>query len=287
MKKELKRAILNPYFILICLYGIVIALLHCGQKASEYNTFISAVREYSTVKNVKMNPHAPIYNAFSLWIGCDSSSKFSKLLFFIFPLLATLPYSWSYCYNYKKEKNKNECFNPDSHQYLAVFISSGLTLAIPLLINFLSILFFIPAIFPDSVYDIYYGFFSNEFMSYIFYVNPYLYILIFIILCFVFSGLLGCLGFSFSTLIRSRILAITFPFIVTLATEYIKRHIGEKNDVPITEFSPMSFLFPAKSHNASWMIIISEMIALFIITYVLAVLRFKFKKDSKEGEVKA
>ena len=55
MKKELKRAILNPYFILICLYGIVIALLHCGQKASEYNTFISAVRckqEYKKIFKV-------------------------------------------------------------------------------------------------------------------------------------------------------------------------------------------------------------------------------------------
>lgn len=287
MRQELKRAILNPYFILICLYGIVIALLHCGQKAFEYSTFISAVREYGTVENVKVNPCTPVYNAFTSWIGCDSSSKYSKLLFFIFPLLAALPYSWSYCYNYKKEKNKNECYIPNSHQYLAVFISSGLTLAIPLLINFLSILLFIPVIFPDSIYDIYYGFFSNEFMSYIFYVNPYLYILIFIILCFVFSGLLGCLGFSFSTLIRSRILAIASPFIVTIATEYIKRYIGEKNDVTITEFSPMSFLFPAKSHNASWLIIISEMITLFIITYVLAVLRFKFKKDSKDREVKA
>ncbi len=170
-------------------------------------------------------------------------------------------------------------------KYIAVFISSGLTITVPLLLDFLIILLFVPAIFPDSVYDIYYGIFSNNFMADIFYGQPFVYVLIFLLLCFVFCGLFGCLGYSISTLIKSKIIAIVVPTVLMILVEFVKNLIMKNDSIYNIEFSPLSFLCPAKSYTTNWIIIISEIVVLFLITFGISVLRFKKTARRKDNDM--
>ena len=142
-----------------------------------------------------------------MWMGFDRTNPLAKIFFLIFPLMAVLAYCWSYCSDIKSgfaDKCIDEIGRYRYHlnKYISIFISSGLTNAIALTVNFLTILLFVPAIKPDSVYDIYYGIFSNNFMAETFYNIPLMYVLTFILLNFIFCGLFGCLGYAISTIIK-------------------------------------------------------------------------------------
>lgn len=289
MKNELKRAIVNKYFISICVYGILLIILHSYESIAEYWKNTEEFMQYQSSLKVIQNPYAPIVNAFTLWIGCDSDNKYSKLFYNLLPLTAVLPYCWSYCRDVKNgqaDKFIKEIgiFNYHLSKYFAVFISSGLTITIPLLLDFLIILLFVPAIYPDSVYDIYYGIFSNNFMADIFYGKPFVYVMIFLLLCFVFCGLFGCLGYSISTLIKSKAVAVIAPSAMTILVEIFKK-VTMKKDAIYMEFSPLSFLCPAKSYTTNWIIIISEFVILFLITFSIPVVRLKKAGMRKELDI--
>jgi hypothetical protein len=286
MKNEIRKSIINKYFICVCIYGIIIAILHTYSKITEYNITAETFAQYNSSANINYNPYAPITNAFTLWIGLDSENKYAKILYLILPIIAVIPYCWSYCNDLKigyadKAFNEFGKYNYHLSKYTAVFISSGLTIVTPLIIDFLIILLFVPAIFPDSVYDIYYGIFSNNFMADIFYGQPFLYVIIFLMISFVFCGLFGCLGYTVSTVINSRILAVATPVGILFLVEYIKSLISEKMPLFDTEFSPLSFLCPAKSYNTNWIIIVSEFAVLFLFTFYFSVIRFKKVENRK------
>lgn len=201
MKNEIKRGVFNKYFICICIFGIIIAILHSYSRVTEYIGISSDLTEFA--KNGQ-NPYSPISSAFTMWIGCDGENKYAKLFYNLFPLLSVFPFCWSYCSDYKngyakKLINSYGTYNYHMSKYVAIFVTSGLIMIIPILIDFLIILLFIPAIYPDSVYDIYYGIFSNNFMADIFYSHPFAYVIIFILLDFVYCGLFGCIGYATST----------------------------------------------------------------------------------------
>lgn len=290
MKTEIKKALMNKYFICICLFGIILSILHCYQVLTAYNSYIIELEKYRGLSNLQYNPLAEITSAFTMWIGVDDTNKIAKIFFFIFPLMAVMPYCWSYCSDIKSgqaEKTVKEIgkFNYHLSKYTAVFISSGLTVSIPLLLDFLIILLFVPAIFPDSVYDIYYGIFSNNFMADIFYGQPFVYVLIFLLLCFGFCGLFGCLGYSISTLIKSKIVAIVVPTVLMILVEFVKNLIMKNDSIYNIEFSPLSFLCPAKSYTTNWIIVISEIVVLFLITFGISVLRFKKVDIRKDNDI--
>lgn len=285
MKTEIKKAILNKYFICISLFGIAIAVLHSYSVITDY---ISMIKELRVVTEKGQNPYAPITNAFTSWIGWDSENKFSKLLFSLFPFVSVLSYCWSYCSDKKNGKSdrlimKIGKFNYHSSKYVAVFISSGLVITIPLLLDFLMILMFIPAIFPDSVYDIYYGIFSNNFMADIFYTQPFIYVFIFLLLNFVYCGLFGCIGYAVSTFIKSRLISVSMPVGIILITEYIKNKVISDISFQRNNFSPLTFLYPAKSINTNWFIVISEIFLIFLITFYFSSLRFLERKNTQKN----
>lgn len=281
MKFEIKRAVFNYRFICISVLGIIIAILHSYSKVTEYICISKNLKKY--VENGQ-NPYSPISSAFTMWIGWDYESKYSRIFFIIFPLIAVLPYCWSYYSDYKNGYasiaiEKLGKYNYHKSKYIAVFISSGLVVSIPLILNFLIILFFVPATFPDSVYDIYYGIFSNNFMAEMFYSAPFMYIIIFILLNFVYCGLFGCIGYAASTLIKNKYISILAPNAIVLTTELIKNKVLEENSIQSNNFSPYTFLFPAKSINTNWFIIVSEIVLLFVSTFYISTFRLREKSN--------
>lgn len=280
MKAEIKKAIVNKYFICICAFGILLSILHCYQVLTTYNDFIIERENIIKTSEIQYNPLAEITSAFTMWIGFDRTNTLAKIFFLIFPLMAVLPYCWSYCSDMKsgntdKDINRIGKYEYYLNKYTSIFISSGLTIAIALTVNFLIILLFVPAIKPDSVYDIYYGIFSNNFMAEMFYNMPFIYVLTFILMNFIFCGLFGCLGYAISTIIKSRIVAVIFPVAFLYLIEFINNKLIEKYPISNIEFSPLSFLCPTKSFTTNWVVIITELLILFFVTFYFSVFRFK------------
>ncbi len=81
------------------------------------------------------------YTVFSTWIGGDGYSLGASVYFFIFPLLISIPYGWSYCEEKKNgyigavvaKAGKTSYFLA---KYIAVFLTGGLAMVIPLFLTF-------------------------------------------------------------------------------------------------------------------------------------------------------
>lgn len=261
MKREIALSIKNIFFLLPLILLICISIMHGYFTITEYNDFISSL---SIADKSEGNLCFPIYTSFNLWIG-NSNSIFSIILFYIAPFFAALPYSWSYCRDKKKYVSK----------LVGVFVSSGMMIAVPLILNFLGVSCFIPSIEPDSVYSFYYGIFSNNFIGVMFYKAPYLYILFYIIINFIIYGLLGCVGMSFSTVFESRYMAVFFPIMIIVIIEVLKVLLSRLIHV---EVSLLSYMYPANSFNDSGAVLLLEVVLLLLTVIVFSKIGVKNSK---------
>lgn len=271
LRKEIKRSIKNKFFYISCIIGIILSLICVFEAVKDYSDYAVSLEE---VEMINLNPLVPTLSAYTLWIGGGESNLYSTMMFLMLPLLVSLPYAWSYCSDrkngyLKKAVNEIGSLKYNLSKYVATFISSGLVIAIPLIINLLSVLMFVPAITPDSVYDIYYGVFSYNFLGDVFYTVPILYDLIYILMIFLFCGLIGCLGYSFAVLFKSRILAVISPSALLLLIHYKKQYIGSFD----FEISAISFLSSATNLFYNIKTVIIEAVILFVFTFIICVLR--------------
>ena len=60
MKAEIKKAIVNKYFICICAFGILLSILHCYQVLTTYNDFIIERENIIKTSEIQYNPLAEI-----------------------------------------------------------------------------------------------------------------------------------------------------------------------------------------------------------------------------------
>lgn len=259
-------------FILSSITGIVLVLVHAVKRIGQYNEYAGMVKNYYTINN----PYSEVQSVFTLWFGSDAFGSYVEIISYIFPFLALLSCSWIFCYEWKK--NKSKPLNADVFdrkyfltRYITTFTMSGATIAVPLIVNFMTVLLFVPAIYPDSIYDIYYGIFSNSFLGNMFYTVPFIYVLVFLILNFIFYGLVGCFCLSISFYIKRWI-----PSAIITLVGWYGLHFSERLfQVPTLEYSPIRFLIPAKSAYANWFVIVGEAGMMLLFTLILTMLKVK------------
>ena len=157
----------------------------------------------ASIKNTSAgdyNTYEAIFTLYNHWIGGEPFSLGTTIYFFVFPLLVTIPYGWSYC----EEKTsgyirsmvvKAGKKNYYLAKYTSVFVSGGLAMIIPLLFNFLLTSLIFPAITPEVIYDTTTGVFGESLMSNVYYTNPLVYVSIYLLIDFVFCGLIACISY--------------------------------------------------------------------------------------------
>lgn len=275
LKNEINSALKNIWFIIPCLALCVLSLIHCFSQISEYISFVNSLTEEEN----NINMCLPIYTSFNYWIG-NTDSIYSTIFFWTAPLLAAIPFSWSYCRDLSNQRFADTADKKSIYfcKYLSAFISSGLITAIPLFINFVVISIFIPSVTPDSVYDIYYGIFSDNLVGVLFYNAPFIYISFYTILNFIFNGLLGSLGLSISTIAKSKIVSILFPAVIVVIAEKLS---NELYSIFNYEISPISFLCPQSSIRFSGLVIFIEIIILIILAVLFSIIGLRGKRHEK------
>ena len=160
LKLELKKAFKNKFFWISVVLGCLITLLSFEHMVNMYYEGMSAISGNST--DIIYDPHIGINTVFNCWIGGEPFSLGSSIYFFVFPLLIALPYGWSYSEERKcgyrrmmitkTGKKKYYCA-----KYVAVFLSGGVAMVLPLIFNFWMTLLVVPAILPDVTMNMFYG----------------------------------------------------------------------------------------------------------------------------------
>ena len=75
-------------------------------------------------------------------------------------------------------------------------------MVIPLLFNFLLTAMFVPAITPDPYYITSYGVISSAFLSELFTLNHFLHVFLYLLVDFIYCGLIACLCFAFAAFVK-------------------------------------------------------------------------------------
>ena len=272
LKLELKKAFKNKFFWISVVLGCLITLLSFEHMVNMYYEGMSAISGNST--DIIYDPHIGINTVFNCWIGGEPFSLGSSIYFFVFSLLIALPYGWSYSEERKcgyrrmmitkTGKKKYYCA-----KYVAVFLSGGVAMVLPLIFNFWMTLLVVPAILPDVTMNMFYGVFGGSFLAELYYTVPFLYVAIYLFIDFVYCGFLVCICMAVSGIVRQKWGVVLIPFLLLLFVHVITDYIYSDPSVAYKELSPLYFLRGVEvRYSFSGSIILLFAIGLLVISLI-------------------
>lgn len=264
---EIRKSIKTKYSLLTLLIGTIITMV-----SLIYNIQILLQAKSSIYEGY--NPCNEAYILFNHWIGGEAYSLGSSLYFFVFPILIAIPYGWSYCEELTSGYRLQIIARVGKKKYIigkyiATFISGGLAMTTPMLINFMMTALFFPAIKPVVSYDTMYGVFGYSLFSELYYTHPFVYVVLYLILDFIFCGSLTCLTMISAKYIKHKWVNCIFPFLVCMIINLCSNFFISTSKQNY-EISPFYFLRPAESAYPAKLSIILIMlfgIILFTIIY--------------------
>lgn len=271
IKMEIKKSLHNKAFYMSIVIGMVFAILSLIYCVSIYNKDMTAMQNVGDIKA----PITPIYSMFNHWIGGEAVSLGTSVFFFIFPLLCAIPYGWSYCVEKNSGYRRTIIVQSGKRnyymaKYIATFISGGLAMVIPMIFSFILAAAYFPAIKPDVMYDIYYAVFKNSLMSELFYTTPFLYVVIYLCIDFVFCGALACCSMAMAAFVKQKYVVTLVPFVICLALHFSMKFTFDSTNPYNKEFSPFCYLRPCGArYPASIEIIGGTLLVILMITLTI------------------
>jgi hypothetical protein len=274
LRMELSKALKNKFFAVTVLAAIVISLLSALNRSSAYANLNNLI-ESSRMANgdLPKNPDLASDTLFNFWIGGEYTSLYYSLFFLTVPLIAAFPYGWSYFMERKNGYVKNVISRTEKRNYFlskyaAVFISGGLAVLIPLLLNFLTVACFVPARMPDVYYDVYYGVPFTQMWSKLYFTQPFVYVFLYLLVDFLFGGLIAAISLALTFFVRNRVAVVLIPLFILLALNYANTFWE------VWEISPINFLHASTVvHTVNGWIVLLEAGVLFACTFGITMWR--------------
>lgn len=209
---ELKKAFQNKLFWITIIIASIIAILSAVYNIQvmqeEKVYYMNAVAQFGSEA---VNPNMPLYSLFNHWICEDFSSLASSMFFMLFPIFAVLGYGWSLfseqkCGYIKNVVTRTTKRNYFLSKYIVTFLSGGVIVAVPVILNFLIVSMFVPAVKPDVFYTIGWTVLAKSMFSEYFYAQPFLYVFLRILVVFLFSGAIATISYALAFLFATVLL---------------------------------------------------------------------------------
>lgn len=253
---ELKRALKSKSMILILLLG-------CAITVSQIFTYVipmARLNERIIVDNYPMM--API-SVFQGWVGNINILPQAYIFFLLLPLLASIPFADTFFTDRKDGYIRNIIIRARKKEYflakyIATFIAGGLAVIIPLALNLLIAAMYLPSIVPSVTQS--FGIGPTHLWSVMFFTHPYLYLISFLILIYIFSGLIATIGLAVSLFVEYRFLTLITPFIIYM---FLYTVLGSYNK---PQYIPFYFLQPG-FEVCNGFIVLIEILFMGLVTF--------------------
>ena len=269
LKIELKKAFCNKMFCLVLGIGLVIAGISAVQNIQMYYDNLATIAEVQQNSEVLYNPEKEAVILYDMCISMDFASSMTPLFYTLMPLLVCLAYGWSYFGERKSGYVMNVMTRTHKKsqyllaKYIAVFLSGGAVVAIPLIANFLAVACFIPAYQPDLYYSFYYGV-QMHFLRELFYAMPLLYFGYLIAINFLFGGLFAACSMMLTFFIKNKFSVVLLPFMCLFGVLYLQDNVWFfLSDAYI---APMDFLRGYTMQYTSGTVILIWAVVLLVFT---------------------
>lgn len=198
----------------------------------------------------------------------------SFIFFLVLPILAALPFGTSYFSDRKSGFLKNLYMQASRKQYLsakytAVFLSGGIAVLVPLLLNLLCSLVLLPNLVPATILT-QNGINASCAFYELYFTAPLGYIVLFLLLDFIFGGIFACIALAASFLSDYIVIVTVCPFFVQLVLHVVCTMFS------VSECSSVYFTQAGYGIKHLWVV------GVYIIVGILATMVIFFHKGEKE-----
>lgn len=270
LRIEIRKSFHNKFFYSAMGIAIGIAVISAVQSIHLHQVFMQLEE--------KFHPEVYAYNGASLynsWLGAEGGFS-THLFYFLIFLLCTIPYSWSLSTEKKSGYiNQNITRTRRSEYYIAkyasAFLAGGSVAVIPMFTNLLICALFIPAYPMDQLNDLFIGVPQQFMWSSVLYKAPLLYVMLYIILSFIFTGLWATIGISLAFWVKNKLGILVAPFLFIIFVQVLSNYStwnGGNTIIPTYLIAPRAYGYG----YTSWIAIISwfSFILLFhVITFLV------------------
>lgn len=258
LRSEIKRSFCNKLFLLSIIISGVLVLWFAIERIPVCIEMNQELLNGNTQDNF-------LEVSYNNWLGSHNIYLQQEILYLILPFLAVLPFGGSFYADMNHGYVKNVCIRTKkSHylisKYIAVFISGGSAVVLPLIFSFVITSAFLPTMLPEASYA-YTNIDSTCKWADLFFVHPMLYDILYMVLTFVVSGLIACLSLFITYFSSKSFLVLIFPFFVYICSSLFFELLS------MDKFSLRNILVTDSSYGNTFSVVVL-IVALFIISFV-------------------
>ncbi|MGE8204971.1 hypothetical protein ACQKP0_10435 [Heyndrickxia sp. NPDC080065] len=198
------------YFVLFA--GIIISLLHVK---------LEIIPQLKWLR-LGLQDHGVDSTPYSEWFEFGVATSLTMLFFLLLPILASLPFADTF----SKDKqsgylrsilSKGKMKEYFKGLYITNFITSGVMITIPLLVNIYLAFMILPNVKPDPVVNSRMSLdFMNSFFPELYYSHPLIHMLFYVVLAFLFSGMFATISLSISFFVKNRFFILVSGFLLQM-----------------------------------------------------------------------
>ena len=266
VRAELNKAFKNRMFLISLGIGLLICEVDVIQNALTVRSLTETMLSLDDISK-----SAEGFSLFVEWIAVNGSTFGNMVFYFVWPILAVLPFGWSYA-----EERKSGLFDQIVSRvgrktyfvskYTAVFVSGGAAVALPVLTDLLVNALICPYCVPDVVTSIT-PITNGYFLSHLFFTSPWAFALLWCGMEFLWGGVVACICFVAGTRLRHQVMVLLIPFVTLVLLDAVcslLMGVGTGN----IELSPMRLVQAAPfSSNPRWLLL-SYLGFFFAVTFI-------------------
>lgn len=243
LSTELKKALGSKLLWASLGIGLILCcgdIVENGFKVQEFTQWVE--HQLTSGQEGRVGTDHDGYSLFYLWMGLAPETYCSYLFYTIWPVLAAMAYGWSY-----NEERRSGVYNQIVSRctvrqyyiakYLSVFVSGGLAVGLPVLLNLLGNALVCPYEQLSADLGPING---SNFLSGLFYTSCWTYGLVWCGMTFLWGGAAACLCFLAGTKLRYSVIVMLLPYAIYVAVDALVAAVGSTfmNDVNLS-LSPL------------------------------------------------
>lgn len=255
---ELRRAFCSKGFYAALLIGCIMTAAQAIEKYGIFREIMGLREQYQ----------AAIYmsdSAFNMFFGMDGVHWAHSLFYMLVPLLATIPYGCSYARDKKSGYVKNIFVRGGRKtyfraKYLAVFLSGGAAVMIPLLFNLFLVTLYAPLQNVDILAS-YLGIGVSSFYG-LYLKHTLLYMLLYILITGMTGGIYATIALTISQVTDYVFTVWAGPLLLSVILYNVCTYLGH------LEWVPMFFMSPSQAIPTQIAVVLGELVVIVIVTSV-------------------
>ncbi len=268
IKTELWKATHSRMFILAIAAGCLISLLDVLQTALVTRRILESTQTLLSM-NLPISSNPAGSSLFLKWISVNGVNWGSRTFSLIWPILAAMPYGFSLCQD-RRSGYDNQTITRCGEKpffrgkYIACFVTGGLAVSLPVILNLLLDALICPAWTPE-VQMLGSSIGNGYFLAKLFYTKPWIFCAVWCVLDFLWGGAVACLCLTLGGVLRHSFMVVLFPFVVLFAAESVISALGSFFQYSV-ELSPLVLVLAAPGRPNPWWVILGEILVLLAVS---------------------